>query len=78
MGTRRILMDAFGINWIYLIIQLVSFGLYLLMSMLGLINLSHRHLNRRQQILWVILIIGVPMFGTLAFFIMRPGEKIQT
>jgi uncharacterized membrane protein YhaH (DUF805 family) len=71
-------MDVFGINWIYLIIQLVSFSLYLLISLFGLFSLRLKQLNGIQQVLWAILIIVVPVFGTLAFFIVKPGEKIQT
>jgi hypothetical protein len=68
-------MDALGINWSYLIIQLTFVVFWPLLSFFALYNLRRRHLFGINQVLWALLIVAIPVLGALMFFIVRPGES---
>ena len=68
-------MEMVGINWGYLIIQLLIFGLYPLLSLAALLALRHSHVTGLVQVLWALLIVAIPVLGALAFFIVKPTEN---
>lgn len=68
-------MDTLGINWGILIINLLIVGSWPLFSIIALFGLRRSHLTGTSQALWAILVVAVPVFGALAFFIVRPGEN---
>jgi len=70
-------MEMLGINWGYLVIQMLVFGMYPLLSLVALFALRRRHVTGITQVLWALLIIAVPVLGSLAFFIVKPSENSQ-
>jgi hypothetical protein len=70
-------MDALGINWGFLIIQMLVFGLYPLLSLFALFALRRNHITGVAQVLWALLIIAIPVLGALAFFIVKPVENTK-
>ena len=70
-------MDMLGINWGYLIIQMLVFGIYPLLSLIALFALRRNHITGVTQVLWALLIVAIPVLGALAFFIVKPTEKSQ-
>ncbi len=66
-----------GINWGYLIIQMLIFGIYPLLSLVALLALRRSHVTGIPQVLWALLIVAIPVLGALAFFIVRPTENHQ-
>lgn len=70
-------METLGINWGYLIIQILIFGIYPLLSLFALLTLRRSHITGVTQVLWALLIVAVPILGTLAFFIVKPAENSQ-
>lgn len=66
-----------GINWGYLIIQMLIFGIYPLLSLVALFGLRRSHVTGITQVLWALLIVAIPVLGALAFFIVKPIENNQ-
>jgi hypothetical protein len=66
-----------GINWGYLIIQLLIFGIYPLLSLVALFALRRSRVTGITQVLWALLIVAIPVLGALAFFIVKPTENNQ-
>jgi len=71
-------MEALGINWGFLIIQMLFIGSWPLFSIITLFGLRRRNLTGTNQAIWALLIVAVPILGALAFFIVTPGDKNQT
>ncbi len=67
-------MDAFGINTGYLLIQCALPAVWLLLSLLALIQLRQRSLPETAQAIWAVFIVVVPFLGALAFLIVQPGS----
>lgn len=70
-------MEMLGVNWGYLVIQMLVFGMYPLLSLVALFALRRRHVAGITQVLWALLIIAVPVLGALSFFIVKPSENSQ-
>ena len=66
-----------GINWGYLIIQMLIFGIYPLLSLVALFALRRSQVTGITQVLWALLIVAIPVLGALAFFIVKPTENNQ-
>lgn len=70
-------MDAIGINWGFLLIQMLVFGSWPFLSLISLFALRRRRLTGTSQALWALLIVAIPVLGALAFFIVKPVENDQ-
>ena len=71
-------MELIGINWGYLIIQLLFFGLYPALSLVALLALRRSRVTGITQVLWALLIVAIPVLGALAFFIVKPTDNSQS
>ena len=70
-------MDILGINTEYLIIQLLVIGVWPILVLWALFNLRRAQLAEINKALWALLIIAVPILGSLTFFIAKPGRVNQ-
>jgi hypothetical protein len=70
-------MEMLGINWGFLIIQTLIFGIYPVLSLIALFALRRSRVTGTNQVLWALLILVVPVLGALAFFIVKPAENTQ-
>jgi len=70
-------MDALGINWGFLLIQLLILGSWPILSLIALFALRRRRLPGTSQVLWALLVVAIPVLGALAFFIVKPIENDQ-
>ncbi|UCH61153.1 MAG: hypothetical protein JSV61_06645 [Anaerolineales bacterium] len=68
-------MNAMGINLSYLIIQVLILGVWPLLSLAALYTMQHSSFTALPQFLWTLLVLTIPIFGALAFFILKPGVK---
>lgn len=68
-------MEAIGVNWSYLITQILILGVWPLLSLIALFMMQHSKFTAIPQFLWTMLILGFPVFGALAFFILKPGAR---
>ncbi len=60
-----------------LFFQIVNFFIlagWLMGAVLALIRLRRRQLGEVARVLWAILILVIPLLGSLAFFIVKPGK----
>lgn len=71
-------METLGIDWGFLIIQMLFVGSWPLASIIALLDLRRSHLTETNQAIWALLVVAIPILGALAFFIVRPGENDQT
>jgi len=70
-------MQMIGVNWGFLIIQLLILGSWPILSLIALFALRRAPVTGINQAIWALLIIAIPILGALAFFIVRPSENIQ-
>ena len=70
-------MEALGINWGFLIIQMLIFGCWPFLSLIALFALRRKRLTGTNQALWALLMVAIPVLGALAFFIVKPVENNQ-
>jgi len=70
-------MDALGINWGFLLNQILIFGSWLFFSLIALFALRRKHLTGTNQVLWAFIIVAIPILGALAFFIVKPVDDKQ-
>jgi len=68
-------MEVLGINWGFLLIQILIFGSWPVLSLIALFSLRRKHLTGTNQVLWALLIVAIPVLGALAFFIVKPVES---
>ena len=71
-------MEALGINWGFLIIQVLIFSIIPALSLMALLALRRTHITGIIQVLWALLIVAIPVLGALAFFIVKPTENSQS
>ncbi len=65
-----------GYSWgIYLIQVLTFFVGWPALSIIGLLGLRRRRLPATAQATWAVLIVIIPVMGTVAFWLVNPGEK---
>ena len=70
-------MEALGINWGFLIIQVLIFSIIPALSLMALLVLRRTHITGITQVLWALLIVAIPVLAALAFFIVKPTENSQ-
>ena len=70
-------MDSLGIHTEYLIVQLIVIGIWPILVLWALFNLRRAQLAEINKALWALIIIAVPILGSLAFFIVKPGKTNQ-
>ncbi len=69
-------MTVQGYSWgIYLIQVLTFFMGWPVLSIIGLLGLRRRKLSATAQTIWAALIVIIPIMGTVAFWLVNPGEK---
>jgi len=71
-------MEAIGVNWGLLFIQVLIFGAIPALSLIALFALRQTHITGITQALWVLLIVAIPILGALAFFIVKPVENTKS
>jgi threonine/homoserine efflux transporter RhtA len=68
-------MDALGINWGMLGIQLVVALLLLALPLTALIDLGRKKLDSLPSAIWALTICLVPLLGALAYWIVKPSNE---
>lgn len=72
-------MESVGINVSYLLVQcgipFIFIVIWFMLALAALRQLRQRPLSDVAQAVWAVLIVGVPVLGAAAFFIVQPGLK---
>ncbi len=65
-----------GYSWGIYLIQLLTFFVgWPVLSIIGLLGLRRRRLAATAQAIWAVLIVIIPVMGTVAFWLVNPGKK---
>jgi hypothetical protein len=70
-------MEAVGLNWGYLLVQLFILILlagWFILAIVVLFQLRRRKLPETARAIWAVVILVVPIVGAVAFWIVRPGR----
>lgn len=65
-------MQALGVNWFLVLVQIINITLlvaWLVLALIALTRLAHSDLIGGVRLGWAALIVLVPMIGALAFLI---------
>ena len=71
-------MDQYGVDFGYLFIQCLSFGLlagWIILGILALVNLKNRRLEAIPEAIWALMIVLVPVLGAVALWIVNPQTR---
>jgi hypothetical protein len=72
------MMDGFGLNAGFLLIQLFNLALicgWPLLSLGTVFALRQHKLTGTLQAVWVLIVVAVPFLGALAYWIVRPTSE---
>jgi hypothetical protein len=70
-------MDALGINYGLLLIQLIPVILLIGLPIISLLDLRKRKLSGAPLGLWALIICAVPFIGSLAYWIIKPSAETK-
>ena len=68
-------MDALGINFGFLFMQLLFLIVLIGFPVITLMNLATKKLSGTPLALWVLIICAVPLLGALAYWIIKPTAE---
>lgn len=68
-------MDAVGINFGLLLIQVIPVTLFIGLPIIALIDLAKKKMSGTPLALWVLIICAVPAFGAIAYWIIKPTAE---
>jgi hypothetical protein len=70
-------MESLGINFSFLLVQLIlGFG-WIGFSIFSLFSLRSRNLRGMTLAVWVLAICAIPVLGALAYWIVRPSGEYK-
>ena len=68
-------MDALGINFGLLFIQIVIVAMTIGLPVISLIDLARKKLTGTPLAIWALLICAVPILGSVAYWLVRPTAE---
>jgi hypothetical protein len=71
-------METLGIHLNYFVIQILVCGIYPGLAVWALFSLRRANETDTSKVLWVMLILVLPIFGALAFFVIEKSPKSKT
>jgi phage shock protein PspC (stress-responsive transcriptional regulator) len=67
-----------GFGFGYVLVQVLFFLLivaWVVASLVALVGLKKVKLSAIAKALWVIILLGIPVLGVVAYFIIKPSEE---
>ena len=68
-------MDALGINFGLLCIQLIPVVLFIGLPIIALNDLAKKKMSGTPLALWVLIICAIPVLGAVAYWIIKPTTE---
>ena len=68
-------MEAIGINFGFLLVQVLAVLVWLGLPVITLLHLRNQKLSGVPLVLWVLLICAIPILGALAYWIVKPPAE---
>lgn len=69
---------GFGLSYGYVLVQVLFFLLivaWVVASLVALVGLKKAKLSAIPKALWVMILLGIPVLGVVAYFIIKPSEE---
>lgn len=69
---------GFGFGFGYVLVQVLFFLLivaWVIASLVALVGLKKAKLSAIAKALWVMILLGIPVLGVVAYFIIKPSEE---
>ena len=69
---------GFGFGFGYVLMQLLFFLLivaWVVASLVAVVGLKKVKLSAIAKALWVMILLGIPVLGVVAYFIIKPSEE---
>lgn len=69
---------GFGFGYGYVLVQVLFFLLivaWVVASLVALVGLKKVKLSEIAKALWVMILLGIPVLGVVAYFIIKPSEE---
>ena len=69
---------GFGLGFGYVLMQVLFFLLavaWIVASVVALFSLKKATLSTITKALWVMILLGIPVLGVVAYFIIKPTEE---
>ena len=71
-------MFHYGFGFGYVLVQVLFFLLivaWVVASLVAVVGLKKAKLSAIAKALWVIILLGIPVLGVVAYFIIKPSEE---
>ena len=72
------MFSGFGLGWGILAIQSFNIAIlvaWLILSIVCLVRLGKSGLSSNSKSVWTVIILLIPLMGSIAFLIVKPGEE---
>ena len=69
---------GFGFGYGYVLFQVLIFLMivaWIVASLVALVGLKKAKLSTIAKALWVMILLGIPVLGVVAYFIIKPSEE---
>ncbi len=68
-------MNFFALSSALQIINVLLIIAWVVLAIIALVKLSSRKLPATPKAIWVLIILGIPVLGAIAFFIVKPEDS---
>ena len=67
-------MNTFVLSTTFLFLNAVLLISWIILAIIALVKLSNRKLPATPKAIWVLIVLGIPILGAIAFFIVKPED----
>ena len=67
-------MNSFVLSSVFQIINALLIIAWVSLAIITLVKLSSRKLSATPKAIWALIILSIPIFGAIAFFIVKPED----
>ena len=67
----------FSMTIVLQIINILLLVSWPVLSIISLVKIRNRNLSSTPNVIWALMVIGVPILGAIAFFIINPTESTE-
>ena len=68
-------MSTFTLSTAFLVLNVILLISWVALAIIALITLNGRNLSATPKAIWSLIILGIPILGAVAFFIIKPEDN---
>ena len=68
-------MSTFALSTAFLVLNVILLISWVVLAIIALITLNGRKLSATPKAIWALIILGIPILGAVAFFIVKPEDN---